>query len=153
MKKLSVFILLIVAITTSCSNDDSNEDQNSNVSNTNLIGKWQLTKVVADGIEEPQSECDLKATTEFKEDGKLIEINFRNTNPSNDQSPCPDGLMEEWEWSVEGDQLTYMFPQIPTQPDLIFTITFPNNNTFILEGKNNRIDGSIEVFSETYSRL
>ncbi len=65
MKKLTLFILLATATFTSCSSDDDT------ISESILIGKWQLVDRFIDDKAIEIDLCELETTVEFWEDRQL----------------------------------------------------------------------------------
>lgn len=74
MKKLLVLIsILIVAISLkSCSSSDSDEIQYEG----NIIGKWRLSQLFINNVDQQISECEKKMTIEVFENGTYIENDY-----------------------------------------------------------------------------
>jgi len=65
MKNLSLFILRITVMSTSCSSDDSDSPENENPPVSQLIGKWQQISLKEDGESIIITDCERKSTFEF----------------------------------------------------------------------------------------
>lgn len=106
MKKISVCILLIAAIFTSCSKDD---DGGSDISEANLVGKWQWTASIENGKTDELDECDLKETNEYKANGELVNTYFYGGTNQNGEVDCSNSGTTTYKWSLSGDQLTEIY--------------------------------------------
>jgi len=73
MKKLNLFIGIFVAalLFSSCSSDN-----NDNPNTENIIGKWRLSQLIIDNIDQQVSECEKKMTIEVFENGTYTEKDF-----------------------------------------------------------------------------
>ncbi|AXT61345.1 hypothetical protein D1816_13640 [Aquimarina sp. AD10] len=65
MKKLSLFILLIAATFTSCSDDDESPATGIEITEANLIGNWKITAETENGNAVTLDNCDLFLTTQL----------------------------------------------------------------------------------------
>ncbi len=64
MKKLSLFVLLIAAMFTSCGSDDDSP-VGAEITEANLIGNWKLTSETENGTEITLDACDLLYTIQL----------------------------------------------------------------------------------------
>lgn len=81
MKKLSIF-LIIIGFFTSCSNDDDNKSET-----TELIGKWKLIEQLVDPGDGSGTfqRIDSQKTLEFKANGTILSENGSLCNPYSEE--------------------------------------------------------------------
>lgn len=105
MRKLSVLLFIIAICFMSCSKDD---DEKNDVSNSKIVGKWQLIEVKINGkIEKPSSPssiyipCDYTSWFKCNADGSL-----------EDYDDC-DKKTTKGTWSLKDNSLSTIAPSIP----------------------------------------
>jgi hypothetical protein len=107
MKKLNLFIGLLICLIvfSSCSSDD---DENN--TNGSILGEWTLVSETSpEGNEEPMSECKLMTTLTFNSDGSL-EVYFVEG-----ENPCVfDTKTIEYEYSKNEKELTIIIDETDT---------------------------------------
>ena len=149
MKKIFV-LLMVAALTFSCSSDsDDSGNEEANSANP-LVGTWVLTDLRVDSslnnddLDFAQQivaflqgiGCDLITFT-FNEDGTVTAVdrsNFLSINVGMNglDIPCPtESDTESSIWSLEGNQLTFINENMEEET---ITITFEGNNTLIIAG-------------------
>lgn len=116
MKKLLFFLsLLIVAISlNTCDCDDDNPDK--------IIGKWQLSEQINDGIDILLSDCEKQTTVEFFENGTYIAIEFEDS-----ETVCIEQEPEQGLWTYLGNSI-YKLSDFDING---IKITFKNNKMTI----------------------
>lgn len=73
MKKLNLFIgIFIAALLFSSCSSDNNDNQNTE----KIIGKWRLSQLIIDNVDQQVSECEKKMTIEIFENGSYTEKDF-----------------------------------------------------------------------------
>lgn len=104
MKKLSLFILLVATIFISCSKDDDASDT-VEITETNLIGKWQLTKIEEDGKEIKLDTCEDKDISQFSiaEDGNKLAIFIENVE---NNGVCKSYTSTDYTWELSGNKFS-----------------------------------------------
>lgn len=111
MKKIILSLFVLAASFSSCSKDDdggADNNSGSEISEANLIGKWQLTGITRDGKAVELDECDLKSSYEFKSDKTSIFVETGFINEGADEEIC-----KEWaypaKWSLSSSTLTIIY--------------------------------------------
>jgi len=74
MKKLMLFIGVFIAaiVFNSCSSNDDNDLQ----ANDKIVGKWRLSELYIDNIDQQVNECEKKMTIEVFDNGTYIEKDY-----------------------------------------------------------------------------
>lgn len=113
MKKLFLFLLAIISLAmfsiSSCSSDN-NENNDSAIENK-LIGKWQLTKVIEDGVtttsdgpfDDSYEQCDFEGWIELLANGIAHEYDF-----------CEDET-DNFTWKVIDGQFVIVYEDLPIE--------------------------------------
>lgn len=99
MKKLNVFFLLIVTIFASCSKDD--DSGTIDITEANLIGKWQYIAATSNGKPETLNECELTNTVEYKTSGIVEHVYHEPTTIG-----CSKNSYDS-RWSLTGKTISY----------------------------------------------
>ncbi|GGX24900.1 lipocalin family protein [Aquimarina muelleri] len=156
MKKLNLFILLIATIFISCSKDDDASD-NVEITETNLIGKWQLIKIEEDGKEDILNDCDKKDISQFsiKEDGSKL-AKFVGHHESNEE--CTSSISADYTWELSGNKLsTFILTNHDRDYEDVYTIITLSKTTLKLESKETyKDDQGIEktsIYAETFTYI
>ncbi|WP_378185796.1 lipocalin family protein [Aquimarina sp. W85] len=151
MKKISVFILLIAATFASCSKDD---DGGSEISEANLVGKWQWTASTENGKTYELDECDKLDSLEFKSNGEVVDTYFDTVSSEN--STCEPASSTS-KWSLSGDQLTVTSEFSGVSSTSTGTIKQLTDSTLVLEfideDEDENGDETTFVFVDTYKRI
>ncbi|MFL1894198.1 lipocalin family protein [Aquimarina sp. 2-A2] len=156
MKKISVFILLIAATFASCSKDD---DGGSEISEANLIGKWQWTASTENGEVYQLDECDLKDFFQLKSGGELSGISYgKLTTTTNGQTTF---TCEEYpyssKWSLSGDTLSVTYTDGNVSETETSTIKELTDSKLVIEYSYEDSDGNGNVKTyvdvETYKKI
>ncbi|WP_108867555.1 lipocalin family protein [Aquimarina aquimarini] len=105
MKKLNLFILLIATIFISCSKDDDQTPETIEITEKNLIGKWQLTKIEEDGKQITLNPCDKKDISQFsiKEDGSKLAIFIGNSEINGE---CTPHQSTDYTWELSNNKFS-----------------------------------------------
>ncbi|WP_378185797.1 lipocalin family protein [Aquimarina sp. W85] len=147
MKKISVFILLIAATLTSCSKDDdggSDENGGSEISESNLVGKWLLTGITRDGKAVELDECDLKTSYEFKSDKTSIFVETGIIGEGTNEEVC-----REWaypaKWSLSNSTLTIIYDD---ENEALEIIELSNTTLIFDDSDNDSEDSSFSTFEK-----
>jgi len=139
MKKLS--LLLLIALTISCSKDENNERTQSN--SEPILGSWQFGDVVDtfnDGTVDVISatECDLMSSYTFEADNDIVLVSY--VEDINDNCELESGNIESFKWSNNGNG-NYVFSSREidgTESVKSQKITFDNNVMVITEVTSNK---------------
>lgn len=156
MKKLSLFILLVATIFISCSKDDDASDA-VEITEANLIGKWQLTKIEEDGKEIRLDNCDKKDISQFsiRENGNKLAI-FVENGESN--GVCEPYISTDYSWELSGNKLsTFILTNNDRDYEDVYTIIELSKTTLKLESKETYKDDQgnekTSVYTETFTNI
>lgn len=140
MKNLNfIFVFLVFAGLTSCSNDD---DNNGPAETDRIIGKWRIQELVLDGDQVPLTDCEKQTTVEFRTNGDIINTDFSEDFETEE---CVSEVYTE-KWESRGNNV-YRITDEGSSEDV--TIIFSNNNnTFTVSAEDD--DGS---YSTTFVRI
>ena len=154
MKKLSLFILLIATTFVSCSKDDDVSDA-VEITEINLIGKWQLTKIEEDGKESILDDCDKKEISQFsiRENGNKLAI-FVGYSKNNGE--CTSSISADYTWELSGNKLsTFILTDNNRAFEDSYTILELSKTTLKLEAektyKDDEGNEKASVYIETFT--
>ena len=154
MKKLSLFILLIATIFISCSKDDDASDT-VEITEANLIGKWQLTRIEEDGKEIRLDDCDKKDISQFsiRENGNKLAI-FVENGESN--GVCKPYTSTDYTWELSGNKFsTFILENTNRNYEDFYTIIELSKTILKLESKETYKDDQgnekTSVYIETFT--
>ncbi|AXT53300.1 hypothetical protein D1818_21645 [Aquimarina sp. BL5] len=141
MKKLLLIPILFFTIISqiSCNNDDDSSTQNENFE-TLILGKWILTGITDNGVEETLNVCDLMDSYEFNADNTAIYIEHGG-NTAETCEPFEDSET----WSINGSILTSQFDN-STENATILELTSTVLRLEYTEG-NSGNDPDVLIFS------
>ncbi len=137
MKKI-LYSFLLVSIIFSCS---SNNELESSLDP--IIGNWKLKSISSDGIEEA-TECVLKTTIKFLENGTSDAVYFDDEGVNNCQAYPVSGI-----WENVGNS-NYEFTSQYENPT--FKIIFTNNNNVFTYSDTDEHNGSYYITTKIYER-
>ena len=120
MKKLNLFfsLLIIALVASSCSSDDS--DNQNQINNDLIIGKWNVTDIVISGSPLDQGDCELESYLEIFEDGTFLGQTYGGLTGS----PCEPDALDTGTWTFDGT---------------IYTETYDEPNDFIVDSVSHEI--------------
>ncbi|WP_188112084.1 lipocalin family protein [Aquimarina sp. RZ0] len=124
MQKLNSLLILVSIITLwSCSNDDDTTISEIEITETNLVGKWQFTNFQENGVSQELSECDKMDTIELMstENG---EKTANITGHDDDNETC-NPVVLSYEWKLSGKK----FLLIPSIDNTEYEISSLTNET------------------------
>lgn len=139
MKHLTLIVMLLAGLTwTACStNADSLEDQSIDVdSQTQVIGKWQLTKTEDSHNKRNENQGLSVIVMNIQENGYFI-VYDTFVDPSWKEKGLP--LIEEraaGQWNLDGDQLTLNYNKEYEGRKEILNITKLTDNELITKNQN-----------------
>ncbi len=155
MKKLNLLVTLVLAITLfSCGSDDDSTDT-TEISATNLVGKWQLVSSTTDDEETVLRECEKLYTLEYKSDGTYA---FNDPYDSNAAQlidgpvKCVDAL-GSGSWSLNGSDLTITEANVPDEGDDAEIILELTATTLKVEYTYQFGIDTFQQIVETYKRI
>ncbi len=152
MKKISLFALIITAIFTSCSSDDDTPNT-VEITEANLVGKWQITAIEENGILLKLDECEKKDLSSFfiSESEEKIASFTENIEENNS---CKEFISNNYSWTLtDGNILTTTFGTADTDTYTIIELT---KSTLKLKSEDkSQVNGQTvtDVYIETYTYL
>ncbi|WP_074409497.1 MULTISPECIES: lipocalin family protein [Aquimarina] len=154
MKKLNLLILVFATIFIACNKDDdaSNEETSSN--KELIVGKWDVTSIIVDGITLDADDCELNSTIHIKEDGTYEEQIYGGFVGS-----CMPDDLDKGTWELSENILTLTLDELGNAIRLTFnhTILELTETTLKYEFEDEDIldDGTVDPFKEvwTFTRM
>lgn len=135
-----LFSLIIVSLSlTGCGDDDNNQD----VIESSIIGKWQLVSVSPLEMAVEYDECEYQGYIEFESDGTY-----------SDHRPCDVNEIGGGKWELDGNNVEIISDILPIP--IVFGVEL-TDNTLILSQNSAYYDEDWElvpcVLKATYQRI
>ena len=132
MKKLNVFLsLLLIIVSFSCSSDDDGSDDNQNET-SQLVGTWKITEKVENG--ETISlipGCEAESGYIFQSDNRYIENDFGTVNLGDSTRCDDDGIPGSW--GISQNILTLNYDAFEGEPAFSLDFEFElSEDTLVL---------------------
>ncbi len=132
MKKLNLFLsLLLTIVLFSCNNDDDTPNDNEN-QNSELMAVWKITTKIENGVAITLIPgCEAESGYTFRPDNRYIENDFGTVNLGDSTRCDDDGIPGSW--SVSENILTLNYDAFDGEPAFSLEYTFEiSENTLIL---------------------
>ena len=150
MKKLLLIAFTSVLCLSSCSSDDSSNDEMITSTDASaLIGKWRLdfyTPITEGGVTYSIEECEKESIYEYKEDGTLTYEYVLDIENGNGTCGVDDD--DTYNYTVDGNKLIVEDDQETTT--VIFSIS---EDELTLTYENGEIDRYIKTTDPFFSEL
>lgn len=138
MKKFAVllFVMTLGLGLTSCNSDDDD-----NLPNYTVVGKWKISEYTINGAS--AEDCENKGVRQFKNDGTYLQDDYE-LNPQTEQCQESEDSPLIGTYTKTTDKVTMMLGGVTKT----FDLEFVDSNKFILTETFNNVD-----FVRTYTRL
>jgi hypothetical protein len=139
MKKLILFLSVLVLVVTSCSRNDDSGSQDS------IIGTWTHHKLFINGVEESLTSCEMQETFTFSGNGTVSYKYYEVI-----QGNCELEESTSGSWTNEGNSIYKLTIEGESSSQ---ELTF-ENNTFYFEFSDviNPLDPVFATYREVYIR-
>lgn len=150
MKKLNLLILVFATIFIACNKDDDASNEETSLNKDLIVGKWDVTSIIIDGIATDQDDCELLSTLHIKEDGTYEEQIYGGFVGN-----CIPDDLEKGTWELSENILTLMLDELGNATRLTFkyTILELTETTLKYEFEDEDIldNGTVDSFKEVWT--